>query len=166
MTEQQESGLQRLAGKYLSFVLGGESYAVQILKVQEIIQMMPVTRVPRTPPFVRGVINLRGKVIPVIDLRRRFELADREDTDRTCIIVAQVAQGEAMVVTMGVIVDEVAEVLDVRSDGIEPPPAFGSAVDTAFLLALAKVSGKLVMLVDIDKVLTERQVAAVEQLSR
>jgi purine-binding chemotaxis protein CheW len=121
--------------------------------------MMNVTRVPRTPGFVRGVINLRGKVIPVFDLRLKFGLEAREDTDRTCIIVVQF-QLEGRSVTIGVIVDEVSEVLNVMADQIEPPPAFGSALDVGFLQGMGKVGQKVVMLLDIDKVLSQREIEA------
>lgn len=148
------------AGKYLTFQLGKEIYGIEILKVQEIIGMMPVTHVPKTPEFVRGVINLRGKVIPVIELRRKFGLEGREDTERTCIVVVQVAWA-AGTVTMGLLVDEVSEVLNVTGDQIEPPPSFGAAVDTDFILGMGKVGQKVVMLLDVDRVLAADEVATV-----
>lgn len=157
------SSVGQLAGKYLTFELGREVYGLQILKVQEIIGMMNVTAVPRTPEFVRGVINLRGKVIPVIDLRLKFAMETKEDTERTCIIVVQVSGGSQMV-TMGIIVDEVSEVLDVKAEQIEPPPSFGGAVDTDFILAMGKVGQKVVMLLDADKVLTNREFAAMSSV--
>jgi len=155
MTELAEVSTQELAGKYLTFELGGEVYGLEILKVHEIMGMMNVTHVPRTPKFVRGVINLRGKVIPVVDLRTKFGLPSQEDTDRTCIVVVQVSRdgGE---VTMGIIVDEVSEVMDVASDEIEPPPSFGVGVDTEFILGMGKVGQKVVMLLQIDEVLSSK----------
>ena len=140
------------AGKYLTFYLGTGVCGLEILKVQEIIGMMSVTRVPRTPDFVRGVINLRGKVIPVIELRTKFGLETHEDDERTCIIVVQVTRPDARV-TMGLIVDEVSEVLYVEDGQIEPPPAFGALTNTEFLLGMGKVNGKVVMLLDVDRVL-------------
>ncbi len=157
-----EMAAKEHAGKYLTFALDKEVYGLAILKVQEIIGMMNVTSVPRTPEFVRGVINLRGKVIPVLDLRLKFSMESVEDTARTCIIVVQVAS-EGQDVTMGVIVDEVAEVLDVTADQIEPPPSFGAAVETAFLLGMGKVGNKVIMLLDVDKVLATQEVAAMHQ---
>jgi purine-binding chemotaxis protein CheW len=151
------------AGKYLTFNLGNEVYGIEILKVQEIIGMMQVTRVPRTPVFVRGVVNLRGKVIPVIDLRLKFGLEGREDTDRTCIIVVQVALGGGSVI-MGLIVDEVSEVLNVLADQIEASPSFGSRVDTDFILGMGKVAQKVVMLLDVDKVLASEELATVQTI--
>jgi purine-binding chemotaxis protein CheW len=154
-------------GKFLTFQLGGETYGLEILKVQEIMGLITITRVPKTPHFIRGVINLRGKVIPVVDLRRKFGLSHKDDTERTCIIVVQVSRG-GMQVTMGAIVDEVSEVLDIKDDQIERPPEFGSHVDTAFILGIGKVGQKVVMLLDVDRVLTADEVdsaaaAAVEE---
>jgi len=141
------------AGKYLTFQMGKEVFGIEILKVQEIIGMMPVTRVPKTPAFVRGVINLRGKVIPVIELRRKFGMETREDTDRTCIVVVQIS-GAVGVVTMGLLVDEVSEVLNVAQEQIEEPPTFGTGGETDFILGMGKIGQKVLMLLDADKVLS------------
>lgn len=149
-----------LAGKYLTFKLGSESYGLGILKVQEIIGLMTVTHVPRAPSFIRGVINLRGRVIPVVDLRNKFGMESVDDTERTCIIVVQVARAAGHV-TMGIIVDEVSEVLDIRAQQIEPPPSFGASVDTAFIMGMAKVGDRVVILLDADRVLSNEESAAV-----
>lgn len=155
------SGAQEHAGKYLTFKLGREVYGLQILKVQEIIGMMNVTHVPRTPEYIRGVINLRGKVIPVVILRRKFGMAASEDTDRTCIIVVQVAcNGQH--VTMGLIVDEVSEVVDVAGAQIEPAPTMGAAVDTAYILGMGKIGDNVVILLDVDKVLATEELAMLQ----
>ena len=151
------------AGKYLTFELGGEVYGLEILKVQEIIGMMKVTRVPKTPGFVRGVINLRGKVIPVVDLRLKFGLEAKEDTDRSCIIVVQIQHKDAKV-TMGSIVDEVSEVMDISADQIEPAPEFGASVETEFILGMGKVNQKVVMLLDVDKVLSTGEIGILENV--
>jgi purine-binding chemotaxis protein CheW len=152
------------AGKYLTFQLRKEVYGIEILKVQEIIGMMTVTRVPKTPDFVRGVINLRGKVIPVIELRRKFDFESQADTERTCIVVVQIAwNGTA--VTMGLIVDEVSEVLNVAAEQIEPSPAFGAGVDTDFILGMGKIGQKVVMLLDVDKVLAAEELKAITHTS-
>ena len=155
------------AGKYLTFKLGAEEYGLEILKVQEIIKMMDITRVPRTPAFVRGVINLRGKVIPVVDLRLKFCMESRENTDKTCVIVVQVAQANATngAVTMGTLVDEVSEVLDINGEQIEPAPEFGTSVNTDFILGMGKVAKKVIMLLDIDKVLSSGELAAVAKVA-
>lgn len=150
----QSGGALAKAGQYLTFELGNEVYGLEILKIQEIIGMMNVTSVPKTPEYVRGVINLRGKVIPVIDLRLKFLMDSQEDTNRTCIIVVQVAsQGET--VTTGILVDEVSEVLDIDAGQIEPAPSFGAGVQTEFILGMGKVGNKVIMLLDVDKVLSD-----------
>jgi len=151
---------ERLAGKYLTFKLSDEEYGLEILKVQEIIRMQTVTRVPRTPDYVRGVINLRGKVIPVIDLRCKFGMDSQEDTDKSCIIVVQVNSADHKIV-MGVIIDEVREVLDIDAGSIEETPSFGASINTDFITGIGKVGDTVKMLLDIDKVLTDSEVAEV-----
>ncbi|MEO7424854.1 MAG: chemotaxis protein CheW [Fibrobacteria bacterium] len=163
--QDRASGSLAKAGKYLTFNLGKEVYGIEILKVQEIIGMMSVTRVPKTPEFVRGVVNLRGKVIPVIDLRLKFALEGKEDTDRTCIIVVQVALN-GIAVVMGLIVDEVSEVLNVLADQIEASPSFGTKVNTDFILGMGKVGQKVVMLLDADKVLSEDESLALGNIAK
>ncbi len=153
------------AGKYLTFQLGNEVYGLEILKVQEIIGMLRVTRVPRTPVFVRGVINLRGKVIPVIDLRLKFSMETQPDTERTCIIVVQVAQNGTHV-TMGIIVDEVSEVLNVAAEDIEPPPSLHKGVNIDFILGMGKSGQKVLMLLNADKVLSGDEIDLLERASR
>lgn len=139
-------------GKYLTFVLGEEEYGLEILKVREIIGLMDITAVPQTPAFVKGVINLRGKVIPVIDLRLKFGMEEAEPTEETCIIVVDI--GASLI---GIFVDTVSEVLDVTADQIEPPPSFGSALETAFILGMGKIKGKVKILLDIDSVLSAEE---------
>ena len=141
------------AGKYLTFKLGAESYGLAILKVQEIIGLMAITQVPKAPHFMRGIINLRGRVIAVVDSRLKFDMDVREDTERTCVIVVQVRLA-GQEITMGLIVDEVSEVLDIPGNLIEPPPAFGQDVNTDFILGIGKVGGKVIMLLDVDRVLS------------
>jgi purine-binding chemotaxis protein CheW len=136
-----------LSGKYLTFCLDREEYGLEILKVREIIGLMSITAVPRTPMHVKGVINLRGKVIPVIDLRLKFSMAEIPSTDETCIIVVQVGQVE-----VGLIVDRVSEVRDIVAEDIEDAPSFGVEVDTRFLLGMGKSGDKVTLLLDIDRV--------------
>jgi purine-binding chemotaxis protein CheW len=153
-------------GKYLSFVLGREEYGLEILKVQEIIGIMDVTRVPRTPPYVRGVINLRGRVIPVVDLRSKFQMPTIGDTEKTCVIVVQVSQGD-LTVTMGVIVDEVSEVLSFTQDQIEAAPSFGGGMDEVeYITGMGKLGKKVVILLDADRVLKGEELAAVAQAAQ
>lgn len=167
MTDQEKiSGkhdLKSLAGKYLTFKLANETYGIEILKVQEIIGLMSITSIPRTPNFVRGVINLRGKVIPVIELRKKFDMETVEDTDHTCIIVVQV-MGTNGPITMGVIVDEVSEVIDITDNQIESAPSFGASIDTAFIMAMGKLGEVVVILLDIDKILTTNEIQGLSSI--
>jgi len=140
------------AGKYLTFRLDNEEYGLEILKVREIIGLMEITSVPQTPEHIRGVLNLRGKVIPVIDLRLKFGMESTEDTDQTCIVVVEVDFGDRSVMT-GVVVDAVSEVLDIDNEQIEDAPAFGGGVDTDFILGIGKIKNEVKILLDIDKVL-------------
>jgi purine-binding chemotaxis protein CheW len=134
--------------------------------MQEIIGMMPVTKVPRTPEFVRGVVNLRGRVFPVVDLRGKFSMARIEDTEKTCIIVVQVRQ-EGTMVTMGIIVDEVSEVLNFTAEQIEPSPSFGAGLEDAkFITGMGKLGKKVVILLDVDRVLTGEEFAAIGQAAK
>lgn len=150
------------AGKYLTFKLAGEDYGIPLLKVREIIGMMPVTSVPRTPDFVKGVINLRGKVIPVTDLRLKFDLPETDYNDRTCMIVVEVA-GQDRIVEMGIVVDAVSEVLPVKANEIEPAPEFGASLDTRYILGMANMEGSVKILLDIDRVLTTEEIALIEK---
>ncbi len=159
------SGMTDKAGKYLTFKLAAEEFGLEILKVQEIIKMMEITKVPKTPEFVRGVINLRGKVIPVLDLRMKFGMPAKETTDKTCVIVVQVTHNSGSV-TMGTIVDEVSEVLDIGGELIEPAPEFGTSVNTDFILGMGKVAKKVIMLLDIDKVLSSGELTNVVRGAR
>lgn len=146
-----------LAGKYLTFLLADEEYGVQILKVREIIGVLDITPVPQTTPDVEGVINLRGKVIPVIDLRTKFGLPRADYNDQTCTIVLDVG------VLMGIIVDTVREVLDIEAADIEPPPTLGATVDTSFIVGMGKIKDKVLILLDIDTVLKAQELV-IDQL--
>lgn len=162
MSEAQEAAASRrqlheLAGKYLTFQLGGEEYGLEILKVREIIGMLDITHVPQTADLVRGVINLRGKVIPVIDLRTKFGLEHRDDDERTCTIVVEVAGHAGQRLLMGIVVDQVREVVGVRGEDVEPTPSFGVSMDTAYILGLAKVDSGIKILLDIDRVVGDSQ---------
>ena len=165
MMERQEgtlAGIPEREGKYLTFSLAGEEYGIGILKVKEIIGMMNITPVPRTPEFVKGVINLRGKVIPVVDLRLRFVLEAAPYTERTCIIVVEVA-GSGGSVMMGIVVDAVSEVLNIRGADIENTPTFGVKLNTDYILGMAKAAGGIKILLDIDRVLSSEDLVAVRR---
>ncbi|OPL15473.1 MAG: chemotaxis protein CheW [delta proteobacterium MLS_D] len=142
-----------LSGKYLTFSLAGEEYGIGILKVKEIIGMMTVTPIPRLPAFVKGVINLRGKVIPVIDLRLKFGIEAAEYSERTCIIVVEIRDGDKTV-PIGLVVDSVSEVLNVHGDQVESPPSFGTRLRTGYILGMAKDEKSVKILLDIDHILT------------
>ena len=139
------------AGKYLTFQLGSEHYAIQVLRVREIVKVQHITAVPETPSEVRGVINLRGKVIPVIDLRLKFGMPESEYGQRTCIIVVELNSSHAG--PMGIIVDEVSEVLNLTEADIQDTPDFGSGVETPYLLGLARVQDSVKILLDINQIL-------------
>jgi len=138
-------------GKYLTFSLEEEEYGIAIVKVKEITQMLNVTPVPHTPSYVKGVVNLRGKVIPVMDLRVRFNMPEIEYTDRTCIIVVEIYADDELI-QVGNVVDSVTEVLNVIQDNIGETPSFGSKIDTEFILGLANIEGSVKILLDVDKV--------------
>lgn len=159
-SDQADDEPTELAGKYLIFHLGEEQYGIEILKVREIIEMMDVTPVPRTPDSVRGVINLRGKVIPVIEIRQKFGFETVEDTDDTCIIVVHIKRGDSED-KMGIIVDQVQEVLEIEAEDIQQPPDFGNSIKSDFIRGIAKSESNVQILLDIEHVLTE-DAAAVE----
>ena len=153
------------AGKYLVFHLGAEEYGIQVQKVREIMGVQEITQVPQTPLYVKGVINLRGKVIPVIDLRLKFSMPAVEYTQRTCIIVVQVS-GPQSAMLMGLVVDAVAEVLQIAAGDVEDTPSFGKEVEVPYVMGLAKVKGKVKILLDIDQVMTARELARLDATAK
>jgi purine-binding chemotaxis protein CheW len=153
-TNQETRDRGTRMSKYLTFNLGDEVYGLEILRVREIIGLMDITKVPRMPNFVRGVINLRGKVIPVVDLRLKFSMDAAEDTKETCIIVVDLDD-----MLMGIVVDCVSEVLDIDEQDIDEAPEFGVSVSTDFILGMGKARDKVIILLDISKVLTTGEIA-------
>lgn len=153
-----------LAGKYLTVVLENEAYGIGVLKVREIIRMQKITPVPQMPAFVKGVINLRGRVIPVVDLRVKFGVK-AEFAERTCIVVVQVKLPTEQTVQMGLIVDSVEEVVTLQAGEIEATPEFGAKIDTSYLLGMAKVKGAVKTLLDIDRVVAPETVQAMTQVA-
>jgi len=151
-TEQLNRAIMEKEGKYLTFALANEEYGLEILKVREIIGYMNITAVPQTPAYVKGVINLRGQVIPVIDLRAKFGMETAEVTEETCIIVVEISQSDRNIST-GIVVDHVSEVLDIAGEDIEESPQFGSSVNTDFILGMGKIEETVKILLDIDEVL-------------
>jgi purine-binding chemotaxis protein CheW len=155
----EKKEISALEGKFLTFILGSEVYGIEILKVREIIGLMDITTVPQTPDYMKGVINLRGKVIPVIDLRLKFSMPEEDHTQETCVIVVEVNN-----TSIGIIVDSVSEVLDIKGGEIEDSPSFGQGIDTSFIMGLGKVKEKIVILLDIESVLSAEELEMAEQL--
>lgn len=158
MGAQDQATVATRAGKYVIFELGDEEYGVDVAMVREIIGPMPITRVPRVPESVRGMVNLRGKVIPIVDLRIRFGLEAVDHGRRTCIIVVQTAAAE-----FGVVVDRVSEVATIAESEIEDAPTFGVGIETEYLLGVAKHGTRVRLLLDIQRALTRQEIAAVVQ---
>ena len=161
--DQAVKVMEEREGKYLTFSLADEEYGIGILKIKEIIGMMPITSVPQTPEFVKGVINLRGKVIPVIELRLRFGMGKIDYTERTCIIVVEI-DSQAGTVLIGIVVDSVSEVLNVKGDDIADTPTFGAKLNTEYILGMAKMEGGVKILLDIDQVLSAEELSGLEQV--
>jgi purine-binding chemotaxis protein CheW len=153
------------AGKYLTFHLGGEEFGIRVTQVREIIGVQDITSVPQTPDYVEGVINLRGKVTPIICLRKKFGMAQVEHTQRTCIIVVQI-KGEAGPLTLGVLVDGVSEVAALAAADIENRPDFGTSVDLSYILGMAKTKGRVRILLDIDAALNSHDLQGLEGLTK
>jgi purine-binding chemotaxis protein CheW len=151
------------AGKYLVFALGREEFGIRVMNVREIMGIQDITAVPHTPAYLKGVINLRGKVIPVVDLRTKFGLPSVEHTQRTCIIVVQVLQ-DSHSMLMGIIVDGVAEVLNLAPSDIEDTPDFGHGVSTPYLLGMAKVKDRVKILLNIDEVMATQELQHIGDL--
>ena len=156
MTEAPDGSRNSAAAnseRFLTFHLAGEEYGIDIMKVQEIIGLVPITRVPTAPDYCRGVINLRGKVIPTIDLRSKLGMEPCDDTDRTCIVIVEVPglNGQNH---YGLVVDEVAEVLDISPADLNPAPEYGSSLDEALIQAIGVIEGHVKILLDIDRVLS------------
>jgi purine-binding chemotaxis protein CheW len=155
---QSAGNVRALAGKYLTFVLADSEYGLAVRKVREIIKVAPITTVPQVAPWIKGVLNLRGKVVPIVDLRLRFNLPAADYTDRTCIIVVEVVLRETTV-PMGVIVDSVSDVLTLSPDDLEEAPDFGDRLTASFVEGLAKVKGSVKILLNLDHVCSEGEIA-------
>lgn len=164
-TQQSNKAMLEREGKYLTFALEPEEYGLEILKVREIIGYMDITAVPQTPHHVKGVINLRGQVIPVIDLRAKFGMETAEVTEQTCIIVVETSQGNRKFST-GIVVDRVQEVLDIAGEDIEEAPQFGSSVNTDFILGMGKIGESVKILLDIDRVLAGENFRSIADSAR
>ena len=160
--DQAMKAMAEKEGKYLTFNMAEEEYGIGILKIKEIIGMLPITSVPQTPEFVKGVVNLRGKVIPVIDLRLRFGMPSMDYTERTCIIVVEI-DGQAGTIQVGIVVDSVSEVLNIKGEDIEKTPTFGAKLNTDYILGMAKMEGGVKILLDIDQVLNSEELSLLSE---
>jgi purine-binding chemotaxis protein CheW len=152
------------SGKYMTFRLASEEYGLEILKVRELIGLMEITRIPKAPAHLRGVINLRGKVIPVVDLRRKFAMPATDATGQTVIIVVQLA-GQNGGLTTGVLVDEVLEVRAISAQDIEPPPVLHDQVTSSFISGVGKADKRVIFLLDIDRILSAEEQTSVAEAS-
>ena len=165
-TQETAARVDSRAGKYLTFYLGAEEFGIRVLQVREIMGLQDITAVPHTPPYVKGVINLRGKVVPVLCLRSRFRMAAAEATSISCIIVVQAQLSEGAAVLAGMIVDAVSDVVNIGSADIEDTPDFGAGKTTPYLLGMAKVKGKVKILLDIDRVLNSTDLPELDELTQ
>jgi purine-binding chemotaxis protein CheW len=163
--EKMTTVIQSRSGRYLTFKIANEEYGVEILNVQEIIGIIDITRIPKSPLFMRGIINLRGKVIPVIDLRLKFGLESIRNTEKTCIIVVHNFAND-LNLTTGIIVDEVFEVFDIQEEEIEDTISYGAKIDTTFVLGMGIIQEKVVALLDIERILTEDDISFVECITQ
>ncbi len=157
--------MEAQGGKYLTFALGHEEYGIPIHKVKEIIGMMEITSIPKTPKFIKGVINLRGKIIPIMDLRLKFDMEEKEYTERTCIVVVEIKL-EEMNKQIGIAVDAVSEVVNIQQGEVEPPPEYGAHSSEEFLTGVGKVKGKVILLLDIEKVLDSEDISLIKEINK
>jgi purine-binding chemotaxis protein CheW len=162
--DQAVKAMENREGKYLTFVLAGEEYGIGILKVKEIIGIMAITTVPQTPAYMKGVINLRGKVIPIVDLRVKFGMEEIDYTEKTCIIVVEITNGGQKVM-IGILVDSVSEVLNIKGADIEDAPNFGNRLNTNYILGMAKTGGRVKILLEIDRVLSVEEMGGLERVA-
>lgn len=161
---QQPNEIINLAGKFLTFRLDKEIYGLEIMKVQEIIGMIPITFIPRAPQDVRGVINLRGRIIPVLDMRKKFYLSDKEDTHLSCIIVVEVRSGKSLL-NIGLVVDEVRDVQDIASGEIDDSLDFGVTIQSDYLLGMGMIKEHVIMLLDIEKLITHVEIDKIQEMT-
>jgi purine-binding chemotaxis protein CheW len=162
----QPGTAKKLAGKYLTFALHGEFYGIDVLKVREIIRLTEITAVPQMPAYVRGVINLRGKIIPVMDLRVRFGFPNAETTDQTCIVVVQVRLPDGKATQMGLVVDGVEEVTNISAGDIEETPDFGAEISASYIVGMAKIKGVVKALLDIDSIIAGDTLQKISQSAK
>ncbi len=155
--------MENNGGKYLTFILAKEEYGIPILKVKEIIKLLEITSIPKTPGYIKGVINLRGKIIPIMDLRSKFGIEEKDYNERTCIIVVEISINDNRKL-MGLIVDTVSEVANLTGDEIEPPPEYGTQSNQGFLTGVGKVKDRVILLLDIEQILSREESILIKDL--
>lgn len=155
--------MENNGGKYLTFILAKEEYGISILKVREIIKLLEITSIPKTPGYIKGVINLRGKIIPIMDLRLKFGIEEKEYNERTCIVVVEINFNETRKL-MGLIVDTVSEVANLTTDQIEPPPEYGNQNNQGFLVGVGKVKDRVILLLDIEQILSREESILIKEM--
>jgi purine-binding chemotaxis protein CheW len=162
MDEEKSADAEKLLGKYLSFVLGDGEYAVEILKVQQIIQIQPITRIPRAPKFIRGVLNLRGKVIPILNLHSKFNMQAVEESNKTCIVMVEISDRKNNLI-VGIIIDEVKEVMHVDKDMLTDKPEMGQSKSAKHIIGAVRVSEKVRFILELDEILSLDEIAAIRK---
>jgi purine-binding chemotaxis protein CheW len=153
---------KNLIGKYLSFVLGEGEYAVDILKVQQVIQIQPITRIPRAPNFIRGVLNLRGKVVPILNLHSKFNMSTVEETGKTCILITEISERQSTL-TVGIIIDEVKEVMDINEEMLTDKPDIGTSKSAKHIVGAVRMGDKVRFILDLDEILVSEEFALLKK---
>jgi purine-binding chemotaxis protein CheW len=162
MSEEMQDGTEKLLGKYLTFVLGNGEYAIEILKVQQVIQIQQVTRLPRAPKFIRGLINLRGKVIPVLSIHDKFNMSAVEETKKTCIVIVEISNGQNHL-TVGVVIDEIKEVMQVTEKMLTDTPDIGMSKSAKHIVGAVRIDGKVRFILDLDEVLSLDEISELKK---
>ena len=162
MPETKLVGSENLIGKYLSFVLGDGEYAVEILKIQQVIQLQPITRIPRSPKFIRGVLNLRGKVVPILNLHSKFNMQSVEETGKTCILITEISDRETTLI-VGIVIDEVKEVMDINEEMLTDKPEMGKSKSAKHIIGAVRMNEKVRFLLDLDEILVSEEFALLKK---
>jgi purine-binding chemotaxis protein CheW len=164
MSEEKKAAAEKLHGKYLSFTLGDGEYAIEILKVQQVIQMQPITRLPRSPKFIRGLINLRGKVIPILNLHNKFNMSMQaaEELTKTCVVIVEISDRQSSLI-VGIIIDEVKEVMEVTEEMLTDKPEIGQSKSAKHIIGAVRIGGKVRFILDLNEILSLDEIAALKK---
>ncbi|MDR0304542.1 MAG: chemotaxis protein CheW [Chitinispirillales bacterium] len=162
MPEKKHVNSEKLIGKYLSFVLGNGEYAVDILKIQQVIQIQQITRIPRSPKFIRGVLNLRGKVVPILNLHSKFNMPPVEETEKTCILITEISDRQSVLI-VGIIIDEVKDVMDINEEMLTDKPDIGASKSAKHIIGAVRMSDKVRFLLDLNEILVSEEFATLKQ---